>query len=53
MLFGQVVVTLLGNNPPEECGRPFGVSLDHRLKLAVALHGASDDESMQEVHFQA
>ena len=53
MLFGQVVVTLLGNNPAEECGSPFGVSLDHSLKLAVALHGPSDDQSMQEIHFQA
>ena len=47
MLLGQVVVTLLGNNSPKECGRAFGVSLDHNLKLIVALHGASDDQSMQ------
>ena len=53
MLFGQVVVTLLSDNPPEECGRAFGVSLDHTLKLTVALHGASDYQSMQEVQFQA
>ena len=53
MLFGQVVVALLSNNPPEQCGRPFGVFLDHSLKLTVALHGASDYQGMQEVHFQA
>jgi hypothetical protein len=53
VFFSQVVVTLLSNNPPEQCGRAFGVSLDDNLKLTVALHGASDDQSMQEVHFQA